>query len=49
MVEWPDRAPGLGAQADLSLQLDYDGEGRQAELRGLSDRGKAVVQAIATA
>ena len=49
LVEWPDRAPGLRAQADLSLKLDYDGEGRRAELRGLSERGKAVVEAIATA
>jgi tRNA threonylcarbamoyladenosine biosynthesis protein TsaE len=46
LVEWPDRAPGLRAQADLSLTLSYAGDGRQAELSGLSERGKAVLQAL---
>ena len=44
LVEWPDRAPDLQAQADLSLTLTYDGDGRQAELSGLSDRGKALLR-----
>jgi len=42
IVEWPDRAPGITEQADLSLTLTYDGEGRSADLVGLSDRGKAL-------
>ena len=42
IVEWPDRAPGITDQADLSLTLTYDGEGRSADLVGLSDRGKAL-------
>ena len=42
IVEWPDRAPGITDQADLSLTLTYDGEGRTADLVGLSDRGKAL-------
>jgi len=42
IVEWPDRAPGITEQADLSLTLTYDGEGRTADLVGLSDRGKAL-------
>ena len=42
VVEWPDRAPGITDQADLSLTLTYDGEGRTADLVGLSDRGKAL-------
>jgi len=46
IVEWPDRAPGIAAQADLSLTLTYDGEGRSAELVGLSDRGKALVSRL---
>ncbi len=40
LVEWPDRAPGLLGQSDLALALAYKGDGRQAELTGVSDRGK---------
>jgi len=47
IVEWPDRAPGITEQADLSLTLAYDGEGRTADLIGLSDRGKALVSRLA--
>ena len=46
IVEWPDRAPGITEQADLSLTLAYDGEGRTADLVGLSDRGKALVSRL---
>ena len=46
IVEWPDRAPGITEQADLSLTLTYDGEGRTANLVGLSDRGKALVSRL---
>ncbi len=43
LVEWPERAPGLATQADLALTLRYDGDGRVAELDGLSDRGEEIV------
>lgn len=46
MVEWPDRAPGLIAEADLELQLVVDGNGRNASIRGLSDRGAALVDSL---
>ena len=46
IVEWPDRAPGITEQADLTLTLTYDGEGRTADLVGLSDRGKALVSTL---
>lgn len=46
LVEWPDRAPGLVAQADLELTLSYEGEGRRADLQGLSQRGAALVSAL---
>jgi len=42
IVEWPDRAPGLLAQADLSLRFSYDGAGRSAEVTPLSTRAKAL-------
>lgn len=47
IVEWPDRALGLAARADLSLTLSYAGEGRRAELIALSERAEAVVEAVA--
>ena len=43
IVEWPDRAPGLEAQADLALVLAYADDGRAAELEGLSERGRDLV------
>lgn len=46
LVEWPDRAPGLTAQADLALTLAYDGDGRSAEVAGLTERGGYVVKAL---
>ena len=43
LIEWPDRAPGLAAVADLRLELAYDQPGRAACLDGLSERGQALV------
>ncbi len=42
LVEWPDRAPGLTSQADLSLVLCYEGEGRSVEVTALSNRAQKV-------
>lgn len=47
LVEWPDRAPGLAAAADLSIRLDYAGEGRSCELVFLSDRGEKLLRDLA--
>jgi tRNA threonylcarbamoyladenosine biosynthesis protein TsaE len=47
LVEWPERAPGLAAQADVAVTLIYDGDGRSARLDGLSERGARLVEAIA--
>ena len=46
LVEWPDRAPGLLADADLRIQLNYAGSGREAELLGLSQRGQGLVASV---
>ena len=46
LVEWPDRAPGLTAQADLSVTLAYEGNGRQIAIEGLSKRGKVLLRAL---
>ena len=42
IVEWPDRAPGLAEQADLSLVFSYAGDGRDVEVVPLSDRANRV-------
>jgi len=39
LVEWPDRAPGLAATADLSIRLNYAGDGRSCDMTPLSERG----------
>lgn len=46
LVEWPDRAPGLASQADLSLTLSYKGNGRELTLEGISERGRALLGAF---
>ena len=38
IVEWPDRAPGLVEQADLSLTFAYEDSGRSVDIRALSPR-----------
>lgn len=46
LVEWPDRAPGLTASADLAVTFAYEGDGRTAALKGLSERGRGVIEAL---
>ena len=46
IVEWPDRAPGLVAQADLALEFSYAGAGRAVEVTALSERAEAVLEII---
>lgn len=43
IVEWPDRAPGIGATADIEVVLDYEEPGRRAEITGLSPAGRDIV------
>ncbi len=46
LVEWPDRAPDLTSDADLAVELFYDGNSRNAHIRALSERGSALIQKI---
>ena len=46
LVEWPERAPELFDDADISLSLSYHGDSRRAALKGLSRRGSALIQKI---
>ncbi len=43
IVEWPDRAPGIAAQADLCVELDYDEPGRRATFTALSPHGERIL------
>ena len=47
IVEWPDRAPGISAQADLRVELEYDDPGRGATIRALSVDGEHIVARLA--
>ena len=44
LLEWPERVPQLKQQADLLVQLDYDGAGRMATLQGLSGKGEEMLE-----
>jgi len=46
LVEWPDRVPELVKEADLLLELEYAGNSRNASVRGISERGSALIQKI---
>lgn len=46
LIEWPQRGGGFTPPADLSLQLEYRGAGRQALLAGQSGPGRALVDAL---
>ena len=43
IVEWPERAPGIAATADIVVELEYEAPGRRAEITGLSADGRRIV------
>jgi tRNA threonylcarbamoyladenosine biosynthesis protein TsaE len=40
VVEWPEKAAGVLPPADLSVRMEFSGEGRRAELVAASTAGK---------
>lgn len=46
LVEWPNRAPGLTAQADLALDFAYADDGRTVAVTPLTPRAQAVVEVV---
>ena len=48
LVEWADRAPELEETADLKVSLGYSGEGRTAELLGITARGRILAERVTT-
>lgn len=49
VIEWPERIPGLTAQADVLIRLLYAGAGRVAELAAMSDQGEEYLARLAHA
>lgn len=46
LIEWPERVEGLTGQGDVLISLRYQGEGRNAEISGISERGREMLQAV---
>ena len=46
LIEWPDRAPDLEANADLVIRLDYADGGRAARLTAVSGRAAGALSGI---
>lgn len=46
LIEWPERVPMLADTADVRVELRVAGDGRHAQLHGLSERGRALIAAI---
>lgn len=46
LVEWPERVPDLVDDADLLVQLAYDGDGRRADITACSERAAALVRSL---
>ncbi len=47
LVEWPERAPAIAADADLTVELSYASDGRQASVSANRPRAAAVVDRLA--
>jgi len=48
LVEWPERAADRLPRPDLSLHLEYAGEGRAVTVTSASPAGRAVMAVLAT-
>ena len=47
LIEWPEKAGGLLPAADIEIDLESSGEGRNASLRARSERGQRCLARIA--
>jgi len=46
LVEWPERGRGILPTADLSIEIDYSGSGREVRLLPLTDTGQRLLAQI---
>ena len=49
MVEWPERGSGVLPPADLTVYIEYSGNGREARLVPASDAGEHLLKGVAGA
>jgi tRNA threonylcarbamoyladenosine biosynthesis protein TsaE len=49
IVEWPERAPGITAQADICVEFAYEEPGRRAKITGLGPDGERIVARLEAA
>lgn len=47
LVEWPQKGEGVLPQADLIVQIEYDGSGRQVQMQAISDSGHRITEILA--
>ena len=45
-IEWPERAEGYLSDIGLQINIDYDVDGRQLELKSMSDWGTSISATI---
>ena len=48
LLEWPEKAQGCLPPADLAVQLELDGDGRQLTVTALTPRGKQCLSILTT-
>lgn len=46
LVEWPERVEGLSERGDVLINLSYRGDGRNAEITGISRRGREAIHSV---
>jgi len=46
LIEWPERVKDLVEQGDVLIDLSYRGDGRNAEISGISERGREAIEAV---
>ena len=49
IIEWPQRAPELMAEADIRVKLGYDGDGRTAVVESLSPKAARLLAEVGLA
>ncbi len=46
LVEWPDKGEGVLPQADLIIEIEYEGSARQLNLKPMSDIGREFIEKL---
>ncbi len=46
LIEWPERVKDLVEQGDVLIDLSYRGDGRNAEISAISERGREAIEVV---